>query len=46
MIAMVVEAGRALVLAFNKWDLVDEDRRYAMRRRSSVTWPGCRGRRA
>ena len=26
-IAMVVEAGRALVLAFNKWDLVDEDRR-------------------
>ena len=24
---MVVEAGRALVLAFNKWDLVDEDRR-------------------
>ena len=26
-ISMVVEAGRALVLAFNKWDLVDEDRR-------------------
>ncbi|HVM27597.1 MAG TPA: ribosome biogenesis GTPase Der [Mycobacteriales bacterium] len=26
-IAMVVEAGRALVLAFNKWDLVDEERR-------------------
>jgi len=26
-LAMVVEAGRALVLAFNKWDLVDEDRR-------------------
>ncbi|GAC1611415.1 MAG: ribosome biogenesis GTPase Der [Mycobacteriales bacterium] len=26
-IAMTVEAGRALVLAFNKWDLVDEDRR-------------------
>jgi GTP-binding protein len=24
----VVEAGRALVIAFNKWDLVDEDRRY------------------
>ncbi|AGZ44185.1 ribosome biogenesis GTPase Der [Actinoplanes friuliensis] len=23
----VVEAGRALVIAFNKWDLVDEDRR-------------------
>jgi GTP-binding protein len=26
-IGMVIEAGRALVLAFNKWDLVDEDRR-------------------
>jgi GTP-binding protein len=26
-IGMVVDAGRALVLAFNKWDLVDEDRR-------------------
>ncbi|MBW3639945.1 MAG: ribosome biogenesis GTPase Der [Actinobacteria bacterium] len=26
-IAMAVDAGRALVLAFNKWDLVDEDRR-------------------
>ena len=26
-IATVVEAGRAMVLAFNKWDLVDEDRR-------------------
>jgi GTP-binding protein len=26
-ISMVEEAGRALVLAFNKWDLVDEDRR-------------------
>src|SRR3954464_8373198 len=25
-IAEVVDAGRALVLAFNKWDLVDEDR--------------------
>jgi GTP-binding protein len=25
-IAQVVEAGRALVIAFNKWDLVDEDR--------------------
>ena len=29
-ISMVVEAGRALVIAFNKWDLVDEDRRYAL----------------
>ncbi len=26
-IGMTVEAGRALVIAFNKWDLVDEDRR-------------------
>ncbi len=26
-LAMTVEAGRALVIAFNKWDLVDEDRR-------------------
>jgi GTP-binding protein len=26
-IADVVDAGRALVLAFNKWDLLDEDRR-------------------
>jgi GTPase len=31
-ITMVEEAGRALVLAFNKWDLVDEDRRLAMKR--------------
>jgi GTP-binding protein len=29
-LTMVVEAGRALVLAFNKWDLVDEDRRYQL----------------
>lgn len=26
-LSMVTEAGRGLVLAFNKWDLVDEDRR-------------------
>ena len=31
-INMVEESGRALVLVFNKWDLVDEDRRLAMRR--------------
>jgi GTP-binding protein len=31
-LTMVVEAGRACVIAFNKWDLVDEDRRLAMRR--------------
>jgi GTP-binding protein len=29
---MVVEAGRALVLAFNKWDLVDDERRYQLDR--------------
>ncbi|MBS9532599.1 ribosome biogenesis GTPase Der [Mycobacterium sp. M1] len=29
-ISMVVEAGRAVVLAYNKWDLVDEDRRYVL----------------
>ncbi len=29
-LAMVIEAGRALVLAFNKWDLVDEDRHYLL----------------
>ncbi|MFC7328406.1 ribosome biogenesis GTPase Der [Marinactinospora rubrisoli] len=27
-IEQVVDSGRALVLAFNKWDLLDEDRRY------------------
>jgi len=31
-LSMVIEAGRALVLAFNKWDLVDEDRRYMLDR--------------
>ncbi|WP_203922715.1 ribosome biogenesis GTPase Der [Rugosimonospora africana] len=31
-LSMVTEAGRALVLAFNKWDLVDEDRRYYLDR--------------
>jgi GTP-binding protein len=29
-ITMVIESGRALVIAFNKWDLVDEDRRYLL----------------
>src|SRR5207248_11409083 len=42
-IAMVVEGGRALVLAFNKWDLVDEDRRLTLakereRELSRVQW--------
>jgi len=32
LLSMVIEAGRALVLAFNKWDLVDEDRRDQLER--------------
>jgi len=35
-ITMVVEAGRALVIAFNKWDLVDEDRRLQLEK--EVDW--------
>ncbi|WP_158889139.1 ribosome biogenesis GTPase Der [Amycolatopsis anabasis] len=31
-LSTVVEAGRACVLAFNKWDLVDEERRYQLDR--------------
>jgi GTP-binding protein len=31
-LSMVIEAGRALVLAFNKWDLVDDDRRDLLER--------------
>ena len=31
-IAEVIDAGRALVIAFNKWDLVDEDRRDLLER--------------
>jgi GTP-binding protein len=31
-LTMVVDAGRALVLALNKWDLVDEDRRHQLAR--------------
>ncbi len=27
-LSMVVDAGRALVIAYNKWDLLDEERRY------------------
>ena len=42
-LTMVMESGRALVLAFNKWDLVDEDRRYYLekeieRELAQVTW--------
>jgi GTP-binding protein len=32
LLTTVEEAGRALVLAFNKWDLVDEERRYDLDR--------------
>jgi GTPase len=40
---MVVDAGKALVLAYNKWDLVDEDRRLMLDREIDrqlirVTW--------
>lgn len=31
-IGMAVEAGRALVVAFNKWDMLDEDRRLVLER--------------
>ncbi|GAA2397890.1 ribosome biogenesis GTPase Der [Nonomuraea africana] len=31
-IGLVIESGRAMVVAFNKWDLVDEDRRYYLER--------------
>src|SRR5215203_380266 len=31
-ISAVAEAGRALIIAFNKWDLVDEERRYYLER--------------
>ncbi|HTW00796.1 MAG TPA: ribosome biogenesis GTPase Der [Streptosporangiaceae bacterium] len=31
-VSTVIEAGRALVIAYNKWDLVDEDRRHFLER--------------
>ena len=42
-IAMVVEAGRALVFGVNKWDVLDEDRRHQLERELSrelvrVSW--------
>lgn len=42
-ISQVVEAGRALVIVFNKWDLVDDDRRHFLKREIErdlrrVTW--------
>ena len=45
-IAEVVEAGRALVLAFNKWDLRRRGPPRAARARDrAATWPGSPGRR-
>jgi GTP-binding protein len=35
-ISTVIDAGRALVLAFNKWDLIDEDRRLQLDR--EIDW--------
>jgi GTPase len=42
-LSSVVDAGRALVIAFNKWDLVDADRRYYLekeieRELRRITW--------
>ena len=42
-LSMVVEAGRALVIAYNKWDLLDEERRFYLEREIErdlvqVTW--------
>jgi GTPase len=42
-VSMVADAGRALVIAYNKWDALDEDRRYELRREierelGRVTW--------
>ena len=31
-ITMVIEAGRALVIAYNKWDMIDEERRHYLER--------------
>ena len=31
-VAEVIDSGRALVIAYNKWDLVDEERRYYLER--------------
>lgn len=40
-LSMVADAGRALVLAYNKWDLLDEERRYYLEKeidRQLVRW--------
>lgn len=31
-LAMITDAGKAMVIAFNKWDLMDEDRRWELER--------------
>ena len=45
-IDLVLESGRALVLAYNKWDLLDDDRAATSSARSSRTCTTWRGRRA
>jgi GTP-binding protein len=37
-VSMVEESGRALVIAYNKWDLLDEDRRYQLEREIEREW--------
>ena len=42
-VEMVLQSGRALVLAFNKWDLIDDERRWQLEREieqdlSHVSW--------
>jgi GTPase len=42
-LSMVIDSGRALVIAFNKWDLLDEERRHYLEREIErelvrVTW--------
>lgn len=39
-IQMVVDAGRALVIAFSKWDLMDDDRRRAIEREIDIDLVG------
>ena len=43
-ISMVVGAGRALCLAFNKWDLLDEERRYYLEKEIDRELHAFRGR--
>jgi GTP-binding protein len=39
-ITMAVEAGRALVIAYNKWDTLDEERRYYLEREIETALAG------